>query len=91
MTPKVILGTVHPDMIDAQFCACLVQTLSEDYRGYLVPRSRVIMSRAPAGMLHVARNAVAQQFLAHPMRPDYLVFIDTDMAWTPEQVCQFFY
>ena len=80
---KAVIGTVHPDFIDAHFLAGLVPTLTEDYDGRLVSRVPFIASRAPAGMLHVARNAVVQQFLQHPMRPTYLVFIDTDMTWQP--------
>jgi len=86
MTPRIVIGTVHPDLIDAQFCRCLTATLEEDLQGYLPARGRVLMARAPAGMLHVARNDVVQQFLRHPFQPMYLVFIDTDMAWTPDQV-----
>lgn len=83
---KAVLGTVHPDMIDAHFCACLVPTITEDYDGHLVSRVPFLSARAPAGMLHVARNSVVKQFLQHPMVPDYLVFIDTDMAWVPSDV-----
>ena len=64
---KAVIGTVHPDMIDANFVGCLVRTLTEDYDGRLVSRMPFISSRAPAGMIHVARNAVVQQFLTHPM------------------------
>ena len=85
-TPKVVIGTVHPDSVDAQFCACLAATLTEDTRGLLPFRGRVMMSRAPAGMIHVARNEVIRGFLAHPLRPDYLLFIDTDITWEPDQV-----
>lgn len=83
---KAVIGTVHPDMIDAHFVGCLVSTLTEDYDERLVSRVPFLPSRAPAGMLHVARNAVVAQFLKHPMAPDYLVFIDTDMAWAPQDV-----
>lgn len=83
---KAVIGTVRPDMIDGHFTDCLVRTLTEDYDGRLVSRMPFISSRAPAGMIHVARNAVVQQFLTHPMGPDYLVFIDTDMSWTPQDV-----
>jgi hypothetical protein len=84
--PKIVIGTVHPDMIDAYFCRCLTDTLTDDFRGFLPARGRVLMARAPAGMIHVARNQVVRDFLAHPLQPQYLVFIDTDMSWTPDQV-----
>ncbi len=83
---KAVIGTVHPGLIDAHFLACLVPTLTEDFEERLVSRMPFIASRAPAGMVHVARNAVVQQFLAHPLQPDYLVFIDTDMSWEPSDV-----
>ena len=86
MTPPLVIGTVHPDLIDAQFTRCLTATLEEDTQGVFPLRGRVLMARAPAGMLHVARNDVVQQFLRHPFSPAYLLFIDTDMAWTPDQV-----
>ena len=86
MTPKVVLGTVHPDFVDAQFMHAMVTTLTEDYGNYLPARARVMMSRAPAGMIHIARNAVVQGFLNHPLKVPYLVFIDSDIAWTPDQV-----
>jgi hypothetical protein len=85
-SPKVVIGTVHPDVIDAHFCRCLADTLTDDFRSYLPVRGRVLMGRAPAGMIHVARNQVVADFLAHPLQPKYLLFIDTDMAWTPDQV-----
>jgi hypothetical protein len=83
--PKVVIGTVHPDLIDAYFCRALADTLTDDFHGYLPFRGRVMMARAPAGMIHVARNAVVADFLRHPLQPKYLLFIDTDMAWTPDQ------
>ena len=83
---RAVIGTVHPDFIDAHFVSCLVPTLTEDYEDRLVSRVPFIAARAPAGMVHVARNAVVQQFLQHPMGPDYLVFIDTDMDWRPSDV-----
>jgi len=86
MTPQLVIGTVHPDFIDAQFCRCVCATLEEDTCGRFPLRGRVLMARAPAGMLHVARNQVVKEFLAHPLSPRYLLFIDTDMAWTPDQV-----
>jgi hypothetical protein len=86
MTGKLVLGTVHPDMIDAHFVRCLTDTLENDLRGLLTVKSRVMMSRAPAGMLHVARNEVVRGFLAHPQQPGHLLFIDTDMDWTPSHV-----
>jgi hypothetical protein len=85
MTAALAIGTVHPDLIDARFCQCLVTTLTEDTRGYLPFREPVLMARAPAGMIHVARNEVVRAFLAHPLTPTYLLFIDTDMQWTPSQ------
>jgi hypothetical protein len=49
-------------------------------------RRKVLMSAAPAGMIHTARNAVVDGFLAHPFSPEYLLFIDTDITWEPHQV-----
>lgn len=86
MSATVVIGTVHPDYIDAQYTRCLVETLADDRRGLFPLRRRVLMERAPAGMLHVARNQAVKAFLEHPLRPDYLLFIDTDMVWVPEQV-----
>lgn len=86
MSPTVVIGTVHPDYIDAQYTRCLVETLDADAHRMFPFRGRVLMERAPAGMLHVARNAVIGAFLGHPLRPDYLLFIDTDMVWVPEQI-----
>lgn len=89
MSPTVVIGTVHPDYIDAQYTRCLVETLdAADARALFPFRGRVLMERAPAGMLHVARNAVVRAFLTHPLRPEYLLFIDTDMVWVPEQIGQ---
>jgi len=86
--PKVAIGTVHPDMIDAQFCRCLADTLSGHTRTLLPFREPVLMARAPAGMIHVARNEIVRAFLAHPLSPSHLLFIDTDVTWTPEQLAE---
>jgi hypothetical protein len=86
MSPKIVIGTVHPDYIDAQYTRCLVETLADDVRGLFPFRRRVLMERAPAGMLNVARNNVVREFLGHPLQPEYLLFIDTDMVWVSEQI-----
>jgi hypothetical protein len=86
MQGKLVIGSVHPDMVDAHFVHCLTDTLENDLRNLLPVKSRVMLSRAPAGMLHVARNEVVRGFLVHPQQPKYLLFIDTDMDWTPSQV-----
>jgi hypothetical protein len=83
---KVVIGTVHPGSVDAKFCQCLLTTVSENLRGLFPFRQRTLMAHAPAGMLHTARNEVVRGFLEHPFRPDYLMFIDTDMTWDEEQI-----
>src|SRR5678815_4810756 len=88
MTPRLVIGTVHPDLIDAEYCRCLVETLPADTTGHFPFRERVLLSRAPAGMIHVARNEIVRSFLSHPMRPARLLFVDTDITWTPDQVWQ---
>jgi hypothetical protein len=82
----VVIGTVHADQIDAVYTHCLVATLSEDTRRLLAFRAPVLLARAPAGMIHLARNEIVRAFLAHPLRPAYLLFIDTDITWEPELV-----
>lgn len=87
MDAKVVIGTVRPDLIDGVFADCLAETLTQD-PGYLPFRKRYLRERAPAGMLHVGRNSVVHQFLVHPLEPKYLLFIDTDMEWEPDQAWQ---
>jgi len=85
---SLVIGTVHPDLFDAEYCRCLVETLTSDPHGLFPFRARVLLARAPAGMLHVARNEIVRAFLVHPQRPESLLFIDTDVSWTPEQIWQ---
>lgn len=86
MQAKAVIGAVRPDFHDGQFTECLAATLECDPYEFLPHRGRTLIERAPAGMLHLARNTVVQKFLEHPYRPTYLVFIDTDMAWQPHDV-----
>jgi hypothetical protein len=91
MRAQLAIATVHPGMVDAQFCQCLAATLSEHPRSNeLHGRGRVIFQHAPAGMLHIARNQAVKAFLAHPLGLSHLLFIDADMTWEPECVWQLF-
>lgn len=83
-----VVGLVHADFLDARFCQCLLTTVTEDFGHILPAREKVLMTRAPAGMLHVARNVIGRGFLAHPLRPEYLVFVDSDIDWRPDQLWQ---
>lgn len=84
MPSAVVIGTVHPQTVDAVFLRCLVATLGSDRDRF--PVSPFLPAQAMAGMLHAARNDVIRMFLSHPAQPQYLVFIDTDMEWVPESV-----
>uniref|UniRef100_A0A832I553 Glycosyltransferase family 2 protein n=1 Tax=Eiseniibacteriota bacterium TaxID=2212470 RepID=A0A832I553_UNCEI len=72
--PLVMVATVCARQLWPETATCIISVLnSPQYRAFsLFHRGSVI---------HLARNTVAKAFLAHPNKPDYLLFVDDDMVF----------
>lgn len=75
---SVAIGYIHPEFVRAEFANSLVRT----QRLAQTPIERFI-SLESGPLIASARNDVCSMFLAES-RADWLLMIDTDMAWEPE-------
>lgn len=81
---KVAIGFCHPDSVDAFFMHSLLMTIADDWNSDRNIRSRVIGVRS-GPMVDKARNDLVKGFLAHPNEPEWLLMVDCDMVWQPEE------
>jgi hypothetical protein len=83
---SVCIGFCHPDVwLGAPlFYSCLRDTFRADNHGARRIQDREI--EVVGSQIDVLRNDIVEAFLAHPDRPHWLLMIDADMTWTPQDV-----
>lgn len=83
---SVAVGWCHPDVwLGAPlFLRCLRDTFREDDHGPRRIQGREI--EVAGSQIDVERNDIVEAFLAHPDRPAWLLMIDADMTWIPQDV-----
>lgn len=86
---KIAIGVVHSDEQKSKFAHSLHLLTTEDWKHARRIRGRVIAVRSGPGV-HRARNEMVEAFLSHPESPDWLLMIDSDMEFTPEDVEQLY-
>lgn len=79
--PLVFLGTICGGSLRVEYVNSMIQTAITPETGV---RSTIIEPYGP--YLDDGRNVVIERALAHPTKFDYLLFVDSDIAWTPEHV-----
>ena len=82
----VAIGFCHPDVwLGAPlFYRCLHETFGADASGPRRIQGRII--EVAGSQIDVLRNDIVTAFLALPDRPHWLLMIDADMTWTPQDV-----
>jgi hypothetical protein len=76
---RVIVAWIHPGMVSAYFTTSLVQMLLFDQG---TNRNVVgLLQEWSSANVSMARNEIVSRFLDHPTGADWLLFIDSDMAW----------
>jgi GT2 family glycosyltransferase len=83
----LFIAYVHPGTVDGNFHESLLQTLAADHRRG--KDSRIYERGGHIGMqsgprIAAARNDVVRHFLK--FSAEWLLMIDSDMAWNPEQI-----
>jgi hypothetical protein len=83
---SVAIGYCHPDVwLGAPlFYRCLKDTFRADRHGARRIGDREI--EVAGSQIDQERNDIVAAFLAHPDRPAWLLMIDADMTWTPDDV-----
>lgn len=80
-TPLVMIACPTYDKVWAETATCVFNlTHSHSYR--------TMVSFFRGGLIHRSRNELAKLFLKHEARPDYLLFVDSDMLFKPEALEQ---
>lgn len=70
----ITIGTPHRRDFTPEYVLSLVETLKDD-------RFSISLAVREGSVLHQSRNMIAQSVVG-----DYLLFIDTDMCWVPDDV-----
>lgn len=81
--PSAALGFVHGATVTAEFTLSVIRVLT-DKAG---PRIRPpVVAQRSGHHLERGRNELCRRFLDHPASPPWLLWVDTDMVFGPEQV-----
>ena len=86
---KLCIGFAHPEDWNSWFGHSLIHTLNADWRGERRIKGRVIAVRS-GPMIDKARNDICREFLKHEDNPDWLLMVDTDMVWQPQDLRRLF-
>lgn len=83
---SVAIGWCHPDVWPGapQFYGCLRDTFRVDRHGARRIQDREI--EVVGSQIDAERNDIVEGFLAHPDQPAWLLMIDADMVWVPDDV-----
>lgn len=83
---SVAIGWCHPGVWEGAylFYGCLRETLHADRTGPRRIQDREV--EVVGSQIDQERNDIVEGFLAHPDRPAWLLMIDADMVWKPEDV-----
>jgi hypothetical protein len=87
----LLIGYVHPGMLHQEFAQCLIDLYSHDSSA---KGRHIIGGQCHVRGLYVAdsRNQVCRRFLSAKFpdgsQPEWLLFLDTDIVFKPEQVYQ---
>lgn len=79
--PLVFLGTICGGSLRVEYVNSMIQTAITPDTGV---RATIIEPYGP--YLDDGRNVVIERALAHPLEFEYLLFVDSDIAWTPQHV-----
>lgn len=83
----VAIGWLHPGQVSGYFCESLVATLlwdvSQEQLGVRPRRIRNLYQEWSSANVSEPRNRIVTKFLERD-DAEWLLFIDSDMAWTPE-------
>lgn len=79
--PKVCLGNINPGQLSVGFVDSLIQS-----NNHHLFHTYIIHPNGP--YLDMGRNVVAREFLKTDC--DYLLFIDSDISWTVQQLKSFY-
>ena len=84
-----MVATIHPGQVDGQYADSLTRTLLWDANnGMRITRWGGVIAMETSPRIAAARNDVVRQFRGFretkPVPPEWLLWIDSDMVWTPE-------
>lgn len=79
--PLVFLGTICGGSLRVEYVNSMIQTAITPDTGV---RATIIEPYGP--YLDDGRNVVIERALAHPLEFEYLLFVDSDIAWRPDDV-----
>jgi GT2 family glycosyltransferase len=79
--PLVFLGTICGGSLRVEYVNSMIQTAITPETGV---RATIIEPYGP--YLDDGRNVVIERALAHPLEFEYLLFVDSDIAWRPDDV-----
>ena len=83
---QLAIGLVHGGTVHACCLQSLLRTMFADLEGPRCINGRFLERASPGGMMHVAQNELTEEFMSHPDQPDAILKVDSDMAWTPDDV-----
>lgn len=75
--PVVMIACPTTDKVWAETATCIINLTHSSFY-------RTITSFFRGGLIHRSRNELANLFLRHDAKPDYLLFVDSDMVFRPD-------
>lgn len=89
MSDRYAIGYIHPGQVSSYFCTSMLTTMLWDFEQSGARGGRRIANvyqEWSSANVSASRNIVTQRFLDRPDDGDWLLWIDSDMEWTPTDV-----